>query len=126
MFPNNNTNPFGATKEFRTSVYNCPDCDITMQKKDKDAHIRGRKHREVAGISDVPLFDPSKYAKKTDPRACHNCGQLGHKGKDCNVVKCRNCDGLGHEKTDCLEPPNPKNVKCNLCEQSELAFFSSL
>ena len=42
----------------------------------------------------------------TNKEACFNCGQLGHKVKECkNESVCRNCGQKGHVKVTC---PNEK------------------
>ena len=46
--------------------------------------------------------------------ACHNCGQEGHRLKDCTEPKkiiCRNCDEEGHTGREC---PKPRDCKQKL------------
>ena len=69
----------------------------------------------------------SKDCPSGGGNACRNCGQEGHKSKECTeprnpaTIQCRNCDEMGHVSKDCPKPRDYSRVKCSNCEQSRLS-----
>ena len=44
---------------------------------------------------------------------CHNCGEEGHRSKECTNEKkiiCRNCDAEGHTGKECPKPRDCKST----------------
>ncbi|KAI9818739.1 MAG: hypothetical protein M1826_001327 [Phylliscum demangeonii] len=53
---------------------------------------------------------------------CINCGEEGHRVRDCKVARvdpntCRNCGKPGHRSTDCEEPRSAAGVECKRCNE---------
>lgn len=54
------------------------------------------------------------------PDTCRNCGEEGHRAKECEkerVIKCRNCDEEGHTARECDKPKDMSRVQCRNCDE---------
>ena len=99
------------------SKFTCETCDKTIAYKDRAAHERGKKHKQI--VADIQAKEKAKAAAQSntghgdnagapaDPNACHNCGV----GKFFWSPSSRQVTDnyiAGHMARDCTEPRKPK------------------
>ena len=130
-------NPYPRPKQVEPEYYECESCDRFIKSKDWRAHKSSRSHQKKEAAKYAPekkdAADNGHFESapaENDPRACHNCGESGHRKFECPNppkgrpgLKCFNCHEEGHSKADCT---NPRVMVCRNCEKRMCSLITVL
>ncbi|XP_071718539.1 uncharacterized protein [Rutidosis leptorrhynchoides] len=91
---------FEVSKGFETLVPKGSGFDFSKRKFKATMHSNKKSKSATEGVGSVKMSDTSGFTF-----ACYNCGQTGHKSRDCpsGKVTCFKCRKEGHQKLECPE-----------------------
>lgn len=126
------SNPYPTQRNTQSKEIICETCNgRVILRKDWHSHSNSKAHKKNGEPVKPPTAadngDSSVTEAQPDPRACHNCGESGHRKSECTnprkarpAGKCFNCQQEGHSKADCTNEyvPSCRNCDQGMCTNS--------